>query len=229
MQELNEGATEKARSITDAEEDKMSFKSIRKEWIEPIIIALILAMIIRTFIIQAFKIPSESMVPTLLIGDHLMASKCIYGLKIPFTDSSILDFNKPDRFDVVIFKSPLRTEEDWVKRVVGLPGDEIEIKDRKIFVNGVMVEDKYGFFDDGPYGKQEFGGHGDNYGPISVPPESYFVMGDNRIHSNDSRYWGFVPFANIRGKALFIYWSSNYKAESIFETVRWDRLMRIIE
>ena len=175
-------------------------KSVFREYLEAAIIAIILALFIRTFVVQAFKIPSESMKPTLLVGDHLLVNKFIYGVKLPFINETIIPISEPKRGDIIVFIYPVDKEKDFIKRVIGLPGDRVTIMDRKVFINGKAINDPYGTYDN-TVRKNE------NFGPILVPKESLFVMGDNRDHSYDSRYWGFVPLDFVRGKALIIYWS----------------------
>jgi signal peptidase I len=176
------------------------------EYVEAIITALILALIIRAYIIQAFKIPSGSMIPTLLIGDHILVNKFIYGTKIPLTDKKILIWRSPEKGDIIVFKYPENPKKDFIKRVVATGGDVIEEKEKIVYVNGKAISEPYArHFDQ----SVRFGGNDprDNFGPIHVPKDKLFVMGDNRDQSYDSRYWGFVDKKDIRGKALMIYWS----------------------
>ena len=175
-------------------------KSLRREYLEAAAIAIILALFIRTFAIQAFKIPSGSMEPTLLIGDHLLVNKFIYGIKVPFINMTLIPFGKPKRGDIIVFIYPRDKEKDFIKRVIGLPGDKLEIIDKKIFINDRLFEDHFGVFDEKIHRNEKMG-------PIVVPPNRFFVMGDNRDHSSDSRYWGFVPSGLIKGKAIILYWS----------------------
>jgi signal peptidase I len=176
------------------------------EYVEAIITALILALIIRAYVIQAFKIPSGSMIPTLLIGDHILVNKFIYGTKIPLTDKKILIWRSPEKGDIIVFKYPENPKKDFIKRVVATGGDVIEEKEKIVYVNGKAISEPYArHFDQ----SVRFGGNDprDNFGPIHVPKDKLFVMGDNRDQSYDSRYWGFVDKKDIRGKALMIYWS----------------------
>ena len=198
-------------------------KSLFREYLEAAIIALILALFIRAFVIQAFKIPSGSMKPTLLIVDHILVNKFIYGIKAPFVDRYIMPIKKPKRGDVVVFKWPRDEKKDFIKRVVGIEGDTIEIKNDVLYVNGekikkayvgkyrddnIAVADKYlELFDKSQhYILDEYIRH-ENYGPVIVPKNSIFVMGDNRDNSHDSRYWRFVSLNKLKGKAIIIYWS----------------------
>jgi signal peptidase I len=212
-------------------------KSIFREYAESIIIAIILALLIRAFVIQAFKIPSGSMKPTLLIGDHILVNKFIYGIKlrVPFTalNYSLIPFSTPKRNDVVVFIFPGDTSKDYIKRVIGLPGDTVRIKDKKIFINNQPMNDPHGTFTDLViYPSMEQQGEipdmdkykRDNMAPIVVPPNKIFVMGDNRDESYDSRFWGFVDQKQVLGKAFLIYWSGSWDP---FE-VRWRRLGNLI-
>ncbi|MBI1810565.1 MAG: signal peptidase I [Nitrospirae bacterium] len=181
-------------------------KQIIWEYAKAIITALILAMLIRTFIIQAFKIPSGSMIPTLLVGDHILVNKFLYGTKIPFSDKRVLMFKKPERGDIIVFKYPENPSKDFIKRVVAAEGDVIESKNKMIHVNGNKVNEPYAQHTDSsmrPMGIEPR----DNFGPVIVPKNKYFVMGDNRDQSYDSRYWGYVDIKDVKGKALILYWS----------------------
>jgi signal peptidase I len=171
-------------------------KSTLREYAEAILIALLLALFIRTFVVQAFKIPSGSMMNTLLIGDHILVNKFIYGVKNPFTGATWIPFKNPQRKDVVVFKYPVNPKQDYIKRVVGVPGDTIEIRDKKLYVNGELQNEEYAIYLDnriipGTVQKR------DNMGPITVPEQSLFVMGDNRDNSYDSRFWNFVDFSSV--------------------------------
>ena len=180
-------------------------KSIIREWIESIIIAFLLAMVIRTFVVQAFKIPTGSMRPTLLEGDLILVNKFIYGAKIPFTDKRLPVLRDFKRGDVIVFIYPEDTKKDFIKRLVGLPGDEVEIKKGSIYVNGTPLADSV-FNNRYYYNRGDFGVEGTK---IIVPKDNYFVLGDNSASSKDSRYWGFVPRDNILGEAIVIYWPPN--------------------
>jgi signal peptidase I len=194
-------------------------KSIVREWAEAIIVALLLALFIRTFFVQAFKIPSGSMLPTLQIGDHLLVNKLLYGIRVPIVGKRYFDFFAPERGDIIVFVFPEDPAKDFIKRVVGIPGDVLEIREKKLFRNGQMVDDG-----DEPYAQYLDQSQNkvprDNWGPETVPAGNVFVLGDNRDRSYDSRFWGFVPFENIKGKAVVIYWSWDGE-----ET--WVRLNRI--
>jgi signal peptidase I len=183
-----------------------SKKRLLWEYVEAILTALILALIIRAYIIQAFKIPSGSMIPTLLIGDHILVNKFIYGTTIPLTDKKILVWENPEKGDIIVFKYPENPKKDFIKRVIATGGDVIEEKDKTVYVNGKALIEPYAHHFDRSI---RSGGNDprDNFGPITVPHDKLFVMGDNRDQSYDSRYWGFVDLKDIRGKALIIYWS----------------------
>lgn len=180
-------------------------KSTLREYAEAAAIAILLALFIRTFVVQAFKIPSGSMEPTLLIGDHILVNKFIYGVKIPFFRNTLIPVSAPERGDVIVFIYPVDPSKDFIKRVIGVPGDKVEIIDERLFVNDRPWRD-----DPGVYTKRSAStnpGSKYNYGPVTVPEGKYLVMGDNRDHSYDSRFWGFVPESSIKGEAFMIYWS----------------------
>lgn len=192
-------------------ETKKKVKKEVWEWTKTIVIAVILALFIRTFIVQAFKIPSGSMMDTLFAGDYLFVNKFIYGTKIPFTNKKILVFHTPQRGDIIVFKYPVDPTRNFIKRCIGLPGDTIDIKNKKVYVNGKPLTEPYVVFKDpqiyprSSYIPREYSER-DNFGSVTVPPNAFFMMGDNRDNSYDSRFWGFVPEENIKGEALFLYW-----------------------
>jgi len=194
-------------------------KSGLRENIEAIAVAVVLALFIRTFVVQAFKIPSGSMKPTLLIGDHILVNKFIYGIKIPFWDKIIIPIKKPGRGDIVVFKFPEDPSKDFIKRVIGIAGDVIEIRNKQLYVNHKRMETLYGVYLDSSIISGSIQPR-DNFGPVTVPPDSLFVMGDNRDHSYDSRFWGFVRLSALKGKAFIIYWSWDKDNFG----VRWSRL-----
>ncbi len=199
-------------------------KSIVREWAEAIIVALLLALFIRTFFVQAFKIPSGSMLPTLQIGDHLLVNKLLYGIRVPIVGKRYFDFFAPERGDIIVFVFPEDPAKDFIKRVVGIPGDVLEIREKKLFRNGQMVDDG-----DEPYAQYLDQSQNkvprDNWGPETVPEGNVFVLGDNRDRSYDSRFWGFVPFENIKGKAVVIYWS--WDGEETW--VRFNRIGNLLQ
>lgn len=174
-----------------------------REWSESIIIAVILALFIRAFIIQAFKIPSGSMIPTFEIGDRIFVNKFLYGARIPFTDFRLPAIRQPKRGDVIVFVSPEAPKKDFVKRLIATEGERVEIKDGGIYIDGKVIDNPSSsrpiyYYNRGSYGKE-----GE---PAIVPKDFYYALGDNSASSRDSRYWGFVPKKNLVGKAIFIYW-----------------------
>ncbi len=198
-------------------------KSKLREYVEAILLAIVIAFFIRTFVIQAYKIPSGSMKPTLLIGDHILVSKFSYGIKLPFIRSTVIPIGEPKRGDIVVFIYPEDRSKDFIKRLIGVPGDTIEIRNKKILLNGLPFDDGHGVHSDSiiiPASVQPR----DNFGPVKVPEGSLFVMGDNRDESYDSRFWGFVNMKDVLGKALIIYWSWNQEEYG----VRWNRISTIL-
>jgi signal peptidase I len=198
-------------------------KSKFVEYAEAIIIAILIAFFIRTFIVQAFKIPSGSMKPTLLIGDHILVNKFIYGVKIPFIRKNLISISEPKRGDVIVFIYPEDRSKDFIKRVIGVGGDTIEIRNKKIFLNGLPFQDTHGVYVDDfiiPGTIQPR----DNFGPMTVPKGAVFTMGDNRDQSYDSRFWGVVDLKDVLGKAFIMYWSWNREDHN----VRWSRLGRLV-
>ncbi|OGP52646.1 MAG: signal peptidase I [Deltaproteobacteria bacterium RBG_13_52_11] len=201
---------------------KVKQKSKVREYAETLIIALVIALFVRTFVVQAFKIPSGSMEPTLLVGDHILVNKFMYGIRIPLIGKKVFPLSKPRRGDVIVFIFPNDRSKDFIKRVIGLPGEKVEIRERKIYINDRLIEDPWGVFSS--WGLSA----GDNYGPKEVPPGFLLVLGDNRDNSQDSRYWGFVPLDDVLGKAFIMYWSWDWRASSFLSKVRWERIGRII-
>jgi signal peptidase I len=193
-----------------AEIKEKSNRNIFQEYSEALVVAIILAILIRALVVQAFKIPSSSMEPTLLVGDHILVSKFIYGIRIPFTDARWPHFKDPKMGDVIVFIYPEDRTKDFIKRVIAVGGDTVEVRNKHVFVNGKevvipqaraltrVVIPRY----DSPR---------DNYGPVTVPKDHLFVMGDNRDYSQDSRFWGFVPVKDVKGEAFLIYYSSPFE------------------
>lgn len=194
-------------------------KSVAREWTEAILIAAVLALFVRTFVVQAYKIPSGSMEDTLLIGDHLLVNKFLYGTRIPFTDIKVLPVREPERGDIIVFKFPENERLDYIKRVVGTPGDTVEVKNKQVFVNHTALVEPYTVYKDSGVQAGRAGPR-DNFGPVTVPEGKLFMMGDNRDRSFDSRFWGFVDESKVQGKAFVIYWSWDGKDT----WVRWDRI-----
>ncbi len=202
-------------------------KSVVREYVEAIAVAVLLALFVRTFVIQAFKIPSGSMLPTLQIGDHLLVSKFSYGVKLPLTGTQLISRQGPERGDVVVFRFPLDRSLDYIKRVVAIAGDTIEVRDKQLFVNNKQVDDPNAHFTSRDI-MNAAAGPRDIFGPVTVPAGKIFVMGDNRDNSYDSRFWGFVDIRDVLGEALIIYWSWDVEKPFFsldrFASVRWDRL-----
>jgi len=236
------GDPESSPSREDNHRESPRTKPLWREYLEAIIIALVLALTIRVFLVQAFKIPSGSMIPSLQIGDHILVNKLAYGLQIPqdcefeasllpvtcYSSSMLLEFEKPQRGDIIVFRYPEDEHKDFIKRIIGLPGDTIQIREKIVYVNGEPSRDKAftqrvdpGMID-GRINPR------DNFGPVTVPPNSYFVMGDNRDQSLDSRFWGYVQEHKIKGRAFLVYWSWHGQG-SVMEWVRWNRIGKVIE
>jgi len=203
--------------------DETEKKSIIREYTGAVIIGLVLVLVIPTFVVQAFKIPSESMEPTLEIGDHLLVNKFIYGIKIPFTSINLFSWNSPQRGDVIVFIYPMEPDKDFIKRVIGVGGDTVKIVNKHLYINGVEVPDPHAVYRENTIllGDEQ---KPDNFGPVTIPQGSLFVLGDNRDYSLDSRSWGFVSSKDVVGKAFAIYWSW----DSQESTVRWNRLGHLI-
>ena len=199
-------------------------KSRLRENIEALVLAIVLALFIRAFIVQAFKIPSGSMKDTLQIGDHILANKFIYGVKLPYFNITIIPYKKPQRGDIVIFKFPQDPKKDFIKRTIGVQGDIIEIRNKEVYVNKKRLEHDYAIYTDFHIIPESMQPR-DNLGPITVPENSLFVMGDNRDHSYDSRFWGFVDLKDVKGKAFIIYWSWDNDNFG----VRWNRIGKILK
>ena len=195
-----------------------------RENFEAILVAIVIALFIRTFVVQAFKIPSGSMKQTLQIGDHILVNKFIYGIKIPYWRKTIVPVKDPEPGDIIVFKFPEDPEKDFIKRVIGVAGDVIQGRDKQLYVNHKLVNHDYGVYTD-PNVIPAYARPRDNFGPITVPENSLFFMGDNRDESYDSRFWGFVNLKAVNGKAFIIYWS--WDKEKV--GVRWNRLAQILE
>ncbi len=193
-----------------------------KEYLRPALVALLLALLIKTFLVQAFKIPSGSMEPTLQVGDYLLVNKFIYGIRIPYFGTRLFPYEEPGRGDVIVFIYPVDPSKDFIKRVIAKGGEKVQIIDNQIFINDKRIPDPWGHFKEG--GPAWFLQKMENYGPVLVPPNTLFVLGDNRDNSDDSRFWGFVPLDHVLGKALVIYFSWDHRAENLFDEVRWSRI-----
>lgn len=195
-------------------------KGLVRELTEGLLTAFVIAAVLKLFIVQAFRIPSGSMIPTLLVGDQILVSKLAYGVKNPFHDRYLFRTGHPHRGDVIVFKYPKDETKDFIKRVVGIPGDTIRIVKKQLYVNGQLQKEPYIQTLDPSVTDQV---PRDNFETV-VPPHSYFVMGDNRDDSYDSRFWGFVKSRKIVGRAVLIYWSWNKNSDSL----RLSRLGKII-
>ena len=205
----------------------MQKKRFVKDYLEPILFAVLIALFIRTFVVQAFKIPSSSMEPTLLVGDYILVNKFIYGLRIPFTDTKFFQFKKPQRGEVIVFIFPLDPSKDFIKRVIGTEGEKVEIIHNKIYINDKLIDDPWGRFVTNDF-PRSFLQRMENFGPVIEPEDSLFVMGDNRDNSEDSRFWGFLRVNAVLGKAFIIYFSWDWNAENLFDKVRWSRIGKMI-
>jgi signal peptidase I len=202
-------------------------KSILREYVEAIAIAILLALVIRTLIVQAFTIPSGSMMDTLLVGDYILVNKFLYGPEVPLTDYRLPALRPPARGDIIVFKYPQDEKRDFIKRIIGTPGDTVQVRGQQVFINGKPLDESYTRRNPSPLphpATPTFCGYAYACEPLIVPPDSYFVMGDNRDNSQDSRYWGFVKRDKIKGKAFLIYWSW----DSDRHWLRWWRLGRYI-
>ena len=225
-------------------------KSVVREYFESIVIAVILALFVRTWVVQAFKIPTGSMENNLLIGDHLLVNKFVFAPTPLAIGRAVLPVRPIHRGDIVVFKYPDEPERDFIKRVIGLPGETIELRNKKVHINGQPLDEPYVHFLTAPSNDyQEVTSYDvrERFGPVTVPADHYFVMGDNRDNSQDSRYWGFLPRGHVKGKALLIYWSYESGREDyvddgfgatlkrlgsvvthFFTKTRWERLFRQI-
>ena len=197
-------------------------KSTAREYFESIVVAVILALFIRTFVVQAFKIPTGSMEENLLIGDHLLVNKFVYGPTGSNLEQRVLPIDTISRGDVIVFKYPVEPERDFIKRVIGVPGETVEVRERKVYINGTPLDEPYAHYllpaSSSDYHEVTSFDVRERYGPVTVPANHYFVMGDNRDNSQDSRYWGFLPRELVKGKALVIYWSYESEREEYEDT-----------
>lgn len=241
-------------TLDDVLDNNLGFarKSTAREYTESIGVAVLIALFLRAFVVEAFKIPSGSMIPTLQVGDHIFVNKFIYGVRVPFTNIKFgMEYRKPRRGEVIVFIYPKEPDKDFIKRIVAVEGDTVEVRDNQIFVNGVGVprshvagdctyedfveetakwEERHcdAWIETRPNGDKyttiyDYNGGVHSTRPVTVPKDSVFVMGDNRDNSHDSRYWGFVPFDLIKGKAMIIWWSHGEP-----EGVRVKRLFKLI-
>ncbi|MFM7231607.1 MAG: signal peptidase I [bacterium] len=203
-------------------------RSAFRENFESLAWAVVLFLIVRVLLFQAFRIPSESMRDTLLVGDFLFITKLDYGAQVPFTRQRLPGLRQPRTGDIVVFQYPLEPRVDYIKRCIATGGQKVEIRDRVVFVDGKPLDEPYVRHTD-PEVWPAAKGPRDNLGPFTVPAGTLFMMGDNREESYDSRFWGFVPMDHVRGRALFLYFST--AAETWWEMplhIRWERLLRPI-
>lgn len=208
-------------------------KSTIREYFESILVAVVLALFVRTFVFQAFKIPTGSMKPNLLVGDHLIVNKFIFAPAATGLERALLPMRPIERGDIIVFKFPEEPERDFIKRVIGLPGDTLELRNQTVFINGQPLTEPYAHYLFPPAGE----GQADafdlrrKYGPVTVPEAHYFMMGDNRDDSQDSRFWGFLPASYVKGRALFIYWSFDTPEDGSAGgfAPRWGRLFHQIQ
>jgi signal peptidase I len=231
-------------AVKTSDKSEQRRKSVVREYAESIIIAVVLALVIRTFVVQAFKIPSGSMEDTLLIGDHILVNKLAYGLQLPFTEAKFRLFglvDGPARGDIIVFPFPRDPSRDFIKRVIGLPGERVEVRNHHVYINGEPLKEPYVKLDDrAPLHPTRYS----HWGPETVPPGKLFVLGDNRDNSADSRDWGFLDSAQVKGRAFIIYWSwdsstpkflwlggvpvPNPKAV-LLDGIRWHRIGKLLQ
>ena len=221
-------------------------KSTAREYLEAIIIAVVLALFVRTWVVQAFTIPTGSMEHNLLVGDYLLVNKFVFGPTLAGAEQAVLPKTDVERGDIVVFKFPLDPERDFIKRIIGLPGETLEVRDKRVYIDGVALDEPYLAEHERSLrpGEEAVGGR-DNHGPVRIPDGHYFAMGDNRDDSEDSRFWGPLPAEHIKGKAVVIYWSYDAGppvvipepgvgaavrraasgAVGFFARTRWDRML----
>lgn len=204
-------------------------KSVFREYFESLVVAVLLALFVRTFVFQAFQIPTGSMEPNLLIGDHLIVNKMTFAPTATGLERLILPGREIERGDIIVFKYPEQPDRDFIKRVIGLPGDRLELRRQVVYINDEQIDDPYASHTGPPLPADSPSGLGDlrhDYGPVTVPDGQFFMMGDNRDNSEDSRYWGFLPEAYVKGQALFIYFSfeDSEPISNLFGGTRWSRI-----
>ena len=223
-------------------------KSTLRDYFESIIIAVILALFIRTWVVQAFKIPTGSMEQSLLVGDHILVNKFIFGSPVDGFGSWLLPISNVQRGDIVVFKYPEDPERDFIKRVIGLPGEKLEVRQKSIYIDGSLLDEPYlqVGFEELPVSTVGLDLQ-DSFGPVLVPEEHYFMMGDNRDNSQDSRFWGPLPRSHLKGKAILVYWSYEVDNQvlldtsfgamvrrlfsvfiNFFERTRWERVFLLL-
>jgi signal peptidase I len=231
------------REKPSAEPEPVFKKSAAREYLESIVVAVILALFIRTFAVQAFKIPTGSMEPNLLIGDHLLVNKLVYSPSLAPWEDALFGKKPIQRGHVVVFKYPEEPWRDFIKRVIGLPGETVEVRGQQVIVNGRSIDDPYAHWTPRRTDDPESVSFHDGWGPQVVPPGHLLVLGDNRDNSRDSRFWGFLPIDQVKGRALLVYWSYEATREeyhrtgpvewvkdtlSAFGRTRWKRFFHVI-
>jgi len=192
-------------------------KSRLRQNVESLLLAVLVALVVRSSVVEAFWVPSGSMLPTIQIGDHLFVNKLAYGMHLPFVGREVAQWRSLQRNDIIVFTSPVDRSIDLIKRVIAVAGDTVEVRNKKLFINGEAVPDPHATFTDP---NMRTTAPRDNFGPVTVPPGKFFVMGDNRDQSYDSRYWGFADARDVKGQATFIYWSWDSQSH----WMRWDRI-----
>jgi signal peptidase I len=219
--------------MTEEKEPKKRTTSVFREYFELIAETAVFVFFVMTFVVQAFQIPTGSMEPTLLVGDFLLVNKLVYATTLSPIEEKILPRRNMRRQDIVVFKYPNNLSQDFVKRAIGLPGEKLEIKNKQVYINDKPIEEKYKVHSDSQviakndtYNYSD--GIRDNFGPVVVPPDHLFVMGDNRDNSMDSRYWGFVPFSYIKGRPWLIYFSYRAEHDAYQKTSLSDRLKKLV-
>ena len=211
-----------------AAEPEVQGRSVAREYLESIAVAVILALFVRTFAVQAFKIPTASMEDNLLIGDHLLVNKLVYSPSFSSFEERLFGKKAIARGHVVVFKYPKEPERDFIKRVIGLPGEKVEVRGKQVLIDDKPLDESYTFFKNESMhaSEAEYAARGEdtlsNWGPHEVPPGHLFVMGDNRDNSSDGRVWGFLPIDQVKGRALVIYWSYEATREEYHATGAWQ-------
>jgi signal peptidase I len=229
MNETNEPLVEAKKKKGAKKRDR----SVFREYFELIAETAVFVFFVMTFIVQAFQIPTGSMEPTLLVGDFLLVNKLVYTNTDNPIDKLFLPRRPVRRQDIVVFKYPNELAKDFVKRVIGLPGETVEIRNKQVFINDKPLEEKYKVHNDSQViGKSDYYQYSDsirdNYGPVNVPAGHIFVMGDNRDNSADSRYWGFLPETYLKGRPWLIYFSYKAERDAYLKTGLRDRLKKIV-